>query len=60
MVGKFGKVMHTLLYSGWMTTKDLLYNTQNSTQCYIPAWLGVALEESGYMYMYGCAPSLFT
>ena len=53
MVGKFGKVMHTLLYLGWMTTKDLLYSTQNSTQCYIPAWLGVALEESGHMYMYG-------
>ena len=37
---KFGKVMYTLLYLKWITNKDLLYSTWNSTQCYVPAWIG--------------------
>ena len=40
MVREFGMVMHTLLYFKWITNKDLLYSTWNSTQCYVPAWIG--------------------
>ena len=29
---EFGKVMYTLLYSKWITDKDLLYSTENSAQ----------------------------
>ena len=37
-----GKDMYTLLYLKWITNKDLLYSTWNSTQCYVsPGWEGV-------------------
>ena len=39
IVREFGKVMYTLLYSKWITNKDLLYSAWNSTQCYVPAWM---------------------
>ena len=32
--------MYILLYSKWITNKDLLYSTWNFTQCYVPAWTG--------------------
>ena len=41
---EFGKVMYTLLSSKRITNKDLLYSIWNSTQCYVPAWMG---EEFG-------------
>ena len=31
---------YTLLYSKWISNKDLLYHTWNSTQCFMPAWMG--------------------
>ena len=31
---------YTLLYSEWITNKDLLYGTGNSAQCYVAAWMG--------------------
>ena len=40
IVRKFEKFMYTLLYSKWITNKDLLYSTWNSAQCYVPAWMG--------------------
>ena len=40
IVRESGTFMYTLLYSKWMTNKDLLYSTWNSTQCYVAAWLG--------------------
>ena len=40
IVREFGKVMYTLLYSKCIANKDLLYSTQNSAQCYVPAWIG--------------------
>ena len=40
IVREFGKVMCTLLYLKWITNKDLLYKTQNSSQCYVSAWIG--------------------
>ena len=39
-VKDFGKVMYTLLYLKWITKKNLLYNTWNSAQCYVAAWMG--------------------
>ena len=36
VVKDFGKVMYTLLYLKWIT-KDLLYSTGNSAQCYVAA-----------------------
>ena len=39
-VREFGKVMHTLLYSKWITNKDLLFSTGNSAQYHVTAWMG--------------------
>ena len=36
---EFGKVLYTLLYSNWITNKDLVYSTWNSSQCSVPAWM---------------------
>ena len=59
IVRKFGKVMYTLLYSKWVTNKDLLYSAWNSSQCWAaPGW-EQGLGESAYVCMYGWAP-LFT
>ena len=33
--------MYTLLYLKWITNKDLLCSTWNSTQYYVAAWMGV-------------------
>ena len=52
IVRAFGKVMYTLLYSKWITNKDLLYYTGKSPQCYVAAWIGGDLGEKGYMYMW--------
>ena len=40
IIREFRMVMHTLLYLNWITNKDLLYSTWNSTQCYVAAWIG--------------------
>jgi len=32
--------MYTLIYFKWITNKDLLYSTSNSTQCYVAPWMG--------------------
>ena len=40
MVREFGKVMDTLLYLKWIISKDLLYSTGSSAQCYVPVWMG--------------------
>ena len=34
---EFRKVVYTLLHSKWITSKDLLYSTGNSAQCYMAA-----------------------
>ena len=31
---------YTLLYLKWITNKNLLHSTWNSSQCYVPAWMG--------------------
>ena len=30
---------YTLLYLKWITNRDLLNSTENSTQCYVAAWM---------------------
>ena len=40
IVMELGEVMYTLLYSKWITNKDLLHSTQNSAQGYVAAWMG--------------------
>ena len=47
-----GMGMYTLLYSKWITNKDLLYSTWDSAQCYVAAGWEGGLGENGYMYMY--------
>ena len=53
IVREFGRDMYTLLYLRWLTNKDLLYSRGNSAQCYMAAWIGGGLRESGYMCVYG-------
>ena len=53
IVRDFGKVMYTLLYSKWITNKNLLYSTWNSAQYYVVIWMGVGVGENGCIYMYG-------
>ena len=50
--------MYTLLYSKWITNKDVLYSTWNSVLCDSLDRSGVWGE--GYMYVYSSVPSLFT
>ena len=46
--------MYTLLCLKWITNKDLLYSTGNSTQCYVATWMEVEFgQEWRYMYMFG-------
>ena len=40
IVREFGMDIYTQLYLKWITNKDLLYNTGNSAQCYVAAWMG--------------------
>ena len=39
-VKDFGEVIYTLLYLKWITNINLLYSTENSAQCYMPASMG--------------------
>ena len=39
-IREFGMDMYTLLYLKWIISKDLLYSTRNSSQCYVAAWMG--------------------
>ena len=40
IVREFGMDVYTLPYLKWITNKDLLYNTGNSAQCHVAAWMG--------------------
>ena len=40
IVRELGTDIYTLLYLKWITSKDLLYSTWNSTPCYVEDWLG--------------------
>ena len=45
--------MYILLNLKWITNKDLLYSTWNSTQYCVLAWMGGGLGENGCMYICG-------
>ena len=47
IIREFGKVMYLLLYSKWITNKDLLYSTWDCTQCYVQAWLAWLVDFLG-------------
>ena len=51
--------MYTLLYLKWIISKDLLYSTRNSSQCYVAAWMG---RETGgeWIYAYAWMSSITT
>ena len=40
IVRYLGMDMYTVLYLKCITSKDLLYSTGNSAQCYVAAWMG--------------------
>ena len=40
IVREFGIDRYILLYLKWKANKDLPYNTWNSSQCYVAAWMG--------------------
>lgn len=51
----FGMDTSTLLYSRWMTNKDLQCSSGNSAQSYVAAWKGGGLVETGCVYLYASA-----
>ena len=51
IVREFGMDMYTLLYSKWVTNKDLLYSTGKSAQCHVTAWMGGKLRGE-WVHMY--------
>ena len=53
IVRLFEMDMYTLLYLKWVTNKDLLYSTWNSSQCYVVDRIGGEFGENGYTYMDG-------
>ena len=40
IVREFETDMNTQLYLKWISNKNLLYSTENSSQCYGAAWMG--------------------
>ena len=40
IIMEFGINMYILLYLKWITSKDLLYGTWDSAQCYAAGWTG--------------------
>ena len=53
IVREFRINMYTLLDLKRITHKDLLYNTANSVQCYVAAWMRGRFRENGYTCVYG-------
>ena len=53
IVREMGMDRYTLLYLKWITEKDLLCNTGNSAQCYVPGWMEGHLRENEHIHMYG-------
>ena len=48
---EFGMDMYTLQYFKWITSKDILYSTWNSAQCYVqPGWER-SLGENRYVWL---------
>ena len=41
-----------MLYLKWIITKNLLYNTGNSAQCYVAVWMGGEFGMDRYTLLY--------
>ena len=54
---QFWMDMYTGLHLKWITSKDLLYSTENSAQCYISAWMGGEFGEE-WIHVYAWLSSL--
>ena len=50
IIREFGMDTYTLLYLKWITDKDLLCSTGNSSQCYAPAWMGGEFGEESVQF----------
>ena len=57
-VRKFGIDRYILLYLKWITNKDLLYNSENSAQCYVAVWMGGEFGGKWYVYVCVCMAEL--
>ena len=44
--------MYTLPYLKWITSKDLLFSTENSVQYYVAAWRGGDFGGEWIQYIY--------
>ena len=44
--------IYTLLYIKWMTNKNLLYSTRNSTQYFVMAYWEKNLKKKKWIYVY--------
>ena len=53
IVKEFGSFRDTLIYSKWITNKDLLYSTWNSTQSHMTAWMGEGFGGQ-WVHVYVC------
>ena len=51
IVREFGIDMYTLLYFKWITNKDLLYSTGNSTQYSVMTYMGKESKKE-WIYVY--------
>ena len=56
IVWESGMDIHTPLDFKWITNKDLLYSTGNSTQCYVVAWKGAGFGGKWIHVYVGLSP----
>ena len=63
-VRESGTAMYTLLYLKWIINKDLLFNTWNSAQWHVAAWMGGEFGGKWihvYVWLYHpCSPEIIT
>ena len=52
--------VYTWLYFIWVTNKDLLYNTENSAQCYVAAWMRGVFRGKWIRVYFSWVLSIFT
>ena len=52
--------VYTWLYFIWVTNKDLLYNTENSAQCYAAAWMRGVFRGKWIRVYFSWVLSIFT
>ena len=52
IVEEFGMGMYVLLYLKWIISKELMYSTWNSAQCYVATWMGGKLGEWIHVFVW--------